>query len=63
MKEYKITDINHLLSDDFIVKADSMKQALETAGYNNIERDYTNKGNIIVTCNHRTYVFFANKEN
>lgn len=62
MKTYKILDLNKSMFDDITIEANSMIQALQFIGYTNISRDYTGKGNIIITHNKRTYVFFGDKK-
>ena len=62
MKTYRIFDIhNGLGADDAVVEAKSAKHALESLGYTDIKRDYTNMGNIVVHTNNYSMVYYAKR--
>ena len=62
MKTYRIFDIhNGLGANNAVVEAKSPKHALESLGYTDIKRDYTNTGNIVVHINNYSMVYFAKR--
>lgn len=65
MKKYNVLDVNKgpfgCMMGEFT--ANSPVEAIKQAGYNNIQRDYSNRGNIVVQyfngMVYRSYVYFA----
>ena len=60
MKKYEIFDINKgLLSDRVCAFGASPAAALKSAGYIDVIRDYTGRGNIVVYHGSRSYVYYG----
>lgn len=63
MKEYVIFDIrNGLLSHETVVKANSPMEAVKKNGYKNVKRDYTNRGDIVVSGSNCKYIYYGDKK-